>query len=210
MTFNEKLRKYRKDSGLTQENLASKIFVSRTLITKYESGAVYPTAENLDKIAQALGIDSKSIMSDQEKNEIAEQSYNSMSRLRFILNISAIIISAILIVLSLIPILRYGHYVYPIPPGQSQPDFVSGYSSIIGATLNTANPIAFFAIALLISNVSLSLAALLSTNGKYAKAMRIINIAMFACGIILFLASLIWSMAIISQSDFSQNIRIDN
>ena len=46
MTFSEKLRKLRKEKGLTQEELARAVFVSRTLITKYESGAVYPTKEN--------------------------------------------------------------------------------------------------------------------------------------------------------------------
>ncbi|MFA5766138.1 MAG: helix-turn-helix transcriptional regulator, partial [Bacilli bacterium] len=43
MELNEKIRKLRKENGLSQEQLASKIFVSRTLITKYESGSVFPT-----------------------------------------------------------------------------------------------------------------------------------------------------------------------
>lgn len=43
MDFPEKLKELRKAKGITQEELAKAIFVSRTLITKYESGAVYPT-----------------------------------------------------------------------------------------------------------------------------------------------------------------------
>ena len=54
MELNERIKKYRKEAGLSQEDLASKIYVSRTLITKYESGSAFPTQENLIKIAAAL------------------------------------------------------------------------------------------------------------------------------------------------------------
>lgn len=48
MNFPNKLRKARINRGLTQEELAKKIFVSRTLITKYESGDAIPTKENIE------------------------------------------------------------------------------------------------------------------------------------------------------------------
>lgn len=51
MEFAKKLKELRKEKGLTQEELASQLFVSRTLISKYESGAIYPTKENAEKIA---------------------------------------------------------------------------------------------------------------------------------------------------------------
>ena len=38
MEFNEKLQELRKRKGLTQEDLAAAIFVSRTAISKWESG----------------------------------------------------------------------------------------------------------------------------------------------------------------------------
>lgn len=38
MEFNEKLQDLRKSKGLTQEELANDLYVSRTAISKWESG----------------------------------------------------------------------------------------------------------------------------------------------------------------------------
>jgi len=46
MEFNEKLQELRKQRGLTQEELAEKLYVSRTAISKWESGRGYPNIES--------------------------------------------------------------------------------------------------------------------------------------------------------------------
>lgn len=49
MEFHEKLQELRKSRGLTQEELAEALFVSRTAISKWESGRGYPSIDSLRK-----------------------------------------------------------------------------------------------------------------------------------------------------------------
>lgn len=51
MNFSEKLKEIRKDKGLSQEQLAEKIGVSRQAITKWETGKGLPDVENMVIIA---------------------------------------------------------------------------------------------------------------------------------------------------------------
>ncbi len=51
MKFNERLKELRKKNGLTQEELASELNVSRQAITKWESGDGIPDVENLKNIS---------------------------------------------------------------------------------------------------------------------------------------------------------------
>ena len=51
MEFNEKLQELRKNKGLTQEELAEALYVSRTAISKWESGRGYPSIDSLKEIA---------------------------------------------------------------------------------------------------------------------------------------------------------------
>ena len=54
MEFNEKLQELRKQKGLTQEELAELLYVSRTAISKWESGRGYPNIDSLKAIARFL------------------------------------------------------------------------------------------------------------------------------------------------------------
>ncbi len=56
MELNEKLQELRKQKGLTQEELAQALFVSRTAVSKWESGRGYPNIESLKGIAKFFGV----------------------------------------------------------------------------------------------------------------------------------------------------------
>ena len=53
MEFNEKLQELRRQKGLTQGELAEAIYVSRTAVSKWESGSAYP---EMDKVLQICKI----------------------------------------------------------------------------------------------------------------------------------------------------------
>ena len=52
MEFSEKLQELRKKKNLTQEELANALFVSRTAISKWESGRGYPSIDSLKEISR--------------------------------------------------------------------------------------------------------------------------------------------------------------
>ena len=56
MEFNEKLQELRKAKGLTQEELAKELFVSRTAISKWESGRGYPSIDSLKEISRCFSV----------------------------------------------------------------------------------------------------------------------------------------------------------
>lgn len=73
MNFNEKLQTLRKQKGLTQEELAQLIFVSRTAISKWESGRGYPNIDSLKRIAELFSISLDELLSSNELLNIAEE-----------------------------------------------------------------------------------------------------------------------------------------
>lgn len=56
MTFGKKLKAARKSAGMTQEQLAEKLFVSRQAITKWEADRGMPDIENIKRLSTLLGI----------------------------------------------------------------------------------------------------------------------------------------------------------
>ncbi len=56
MEFNEKLQELRKSRGLTQEELAEALFVSRTAVSKWESGRGYPNIDSLKELSRFFAV----------------------------------------------------------------------------------------------------------------------------------------------------------
>ena len=72
MEFNEKLQELRKQRGITQEELAKSLYVSRTAISKWESGRGYPNIESLKAIAKFFSVTVDELLSTDEMLTIAE------------------------------------------------------------------------------------------------------------------------------------------
>ena len=73
MEFNEKLQELRKGRGLTQEALAEALFVSRTAISKWESGRGYPSLESLKQISRFFSVSVDELICPEEIISAAEE-----------------------------------------------------------------------------------------------------------------------------------------
>ncbi len=73
MEFNEKLQELRKSRGLTQEELAKELFVSRTAVSKWESGRGYPSIESLKEISRFFSVTIDELICMEEMISAAEE-----------------------------------------------------------------------------------------------------------------------------------------
>ena len=73
MTLGEKLKKLRTDKELTQEELAEILYVSRTAVSKWESGRGYPNIESLKAISKYFLVSVDDLLSGEELITLAEQ-----------------------------------------------------------------------------------------------------------------------------------------
>ena len=75
MEFNEKLQELRKRKGLTQEELAEKLYISRTAISKWESGRGMPSIESLKAISKFFAVTLDDLLSGEELLVLAEDEH---------------------------------------------------------------------------------------------------------------------------------------
>ncbi len=73
MEFHEKLQELRKSRGLTQEELAESLYVSRTAVSKWESGRGYPSIDSLKEISNYFSVTIDDLLSSEKLLSIAEK-----------------------------------------------------------------------------------------------------------------------------------------
>ncbi|MBQ6816421.1 MAG: helix-turn-helix transcriptional regulator [Clostridia bacterium] len=71
MEFGEKLQNLRKNKGITQEELAQNLFVSRTAVSKWESGRGYPGIDSIKEIANFFSVSIDELLSSEKILSIA-------------------------------------------------------------------------------------------------------------------------------------------
>lgn len=80
MEFHEKITELRKSRGLTQEELAKILYVSRTAISKWESGRGYPNIDSLRELASFFSVSIDDLLSSEKLLTIAKKENNSNIR----------------------------------------------------------------------------------------------------------------------------------
>ena len=104
MEFAEKLQELRKSREITQEELAEALYVSRTAVSKWESGRGYPSIDSLKAISAYFSVTIDDLLSGEKLLVIAEKenTSNMQSLYEWIYGITDLF-SCILIILPLYP-----------------------------------------------------------------------------------------------------------
>ena len=166
MEFGEKLQELRKSRGLTQEELAVALYVSRTAVSKWESGRGYPSIDSLKEISKYFSVTIDDLLSGEKLISIAEK--ENKSNIRNICDLMfgmTDLFSFLLIVLPLYPWTVEG-YVYS----------VNLFSYTETTILNRTVYWALFLALVLIGAVKISLTQLRA--GKDQKTVTLVSMVM--------------------------------
>lgn len=110
MEFHEKLQELRKNRGLTQEELAKALFVSRTAVSKWESGKGYPSIDSLKELSRFFSVTIDELLSSEELISAAKD--ENASNLRDLTDLLFGITDTMHIMMLLLPL-------YPEPAGSA-------------------------------------------------------------------------------------------
>jgi transcriptional regulator with XRE-family HTH domain len=97
--FKDKLKENRLKLGLTQEQLAGKIFVSREAVSKWEQGRGLPEKESLRHLAELFGMKDEELLNEEDLHqavdEVAKDDERNRRRLFLLSVISSILVTAL-------------------------------------------------------------------------------------------------------------------
>lgn len=114
MELGEKLQQLRKSRDLTQEELAEALYVSRTAVSKWESGRGYPSIDSLKEISSYFGVSVDALLSGEKLIGLAaRENRANLRRLCETLFALTDLMTLLLIVLPLYPKVVEG-YVYAV------------------------------------------------------------------------------------------------
>ena len=102
MEFGEKLQELRKNKDMTQEELAEALYVSRTAISKWESGRGYPSIDSLKEISRFFSVSIDELLSAEKMVSIAEK--ENRDNIRYICDMLFGIIDVLAMIMIILPI----------------------------------------------------------------------------------------------------------
>ena len=73
MEFKDNLKQLRTEKGLTQAQLAEKLFVSRSTVAKWENGLGLPNPESMAALEELFGVTAQEIATKEPENVIVQK-----------------------------------------------------------------------------------------------------------------------------------------
>lgn len=98
MTLGEKLQKLRKGKAMSQEELASKITVSRQAISKWELDLAFPDTENIVQLSKLYNVSADYLLNDDYDSDMdipVVKAYEKIMRRSFKIQTLSIVLIAI-------------------------------------------------------------------------------------------------------------------
>jgi len=81
--LSEKIKKLRIDNRLTQEELATKLHISRQTISKWEQEVTVPSLETLKELASIFNVELFELIDDKSTKIIEEDKFLNKNRIIF-------------------------------------------------------------------------------------------------------------------------------
>lgn len=178
MELNEKLQELRKLKQLTQEELAEILFVSRTAISKWESGRGYPRIESLKVISKFFSISVDELLSVDELISVAEK--DSQSKIQHMRDLIFGLLDCTIAMFLFLPFF-----------GQREGDFIRQVSLL--SLTQGQGFIKFIYLIVVLLTVTWGIGTLAMQNYSniiWIKSKNFISILLSTFGVIIFMASL--------------------
>lgn len=102
MDFGEKLKALRTERGLTQEQLAARLYVSRTAVSKWETGGGSPNLDSLQAVARLFDVSVDDLLSADDLIVLARDERRSTARSSGMLSFG--LLDVLAVVFALIPL----------------------------------------------------------------------------------------------------------
>lgn len=178
MEFNEKIQELRKQKGLTQEELAEILFVSRTAISKWESGRGYPNIDSLKAIAEFFNITIDELLSSKQLLSIAEQ--DSMAKTQQIRDLTFGLLDLSFLLLIFIPLF-----------GQKDADYIRQVSLLAIESIPIYIKMVYFSVIAFTAVFGITLLTLQNwDNGIWIKIKSKISMLLSILSVLIFIATL--------------------
>lgn len=176
MEFSEKLQALRKQKGLTQEQLAKELYVSRTAISKWESGRGYPNIDSLKEIAKFFSVTVDRLLSGEEVLTIARE--DQKRKESYLRDLVFGIMDISLIIFLFLPIF-----------GQKVNDAVQEVSLLALTETAPYIKIAYFATVITTVLVGIMTLALQNCGGFWIRLKSKLSLTLSVVGVLLFILS---------------------
>lgn len=177
MEFNEKLQELRKQKKLTQEELAESLYISRTAISKWESGRGYPSIESLKAISEFFSVSIDELLSGKELIRVAEK--DSIGKLQHMCDLVFGLLDCALIMFLFLPFFA-----------QRDNNFIRQVSLLSLTEGQWFTKVAYLIVVLLTIVWGIGTLALQNYhNVIWVKSKNIISVLLSTFGVIIFMAS---------------------